>query len=55
MDLGTRARIARTLGTSDDFEHERISVISSDDDLPDDAETRTLILRVEKDKTQFTD
>ncbi|MFC4448145.1 MULTISPECIES: hypothetical protein [Halorussus] len=53
MDLNTRARIARALGTSEDFENERISVIGADNDLPDDAETRTLVIRVEKDETEY--
>jgi len=48
----TEGRIARTLGTSQEFSDERISVIAADDDLPDDADDRTLILRVERDKTE---
>lgn len=53
LDLNTRERIARALGLSDDFEDERISVIAADDDLPDDTEERTLVLRVEKDETSY--
>ncbi len=51
----TEGRVARALGTSEDFENERISVISSDDDLPDDIEDRSLVLRVEMDETRFSD
>lgn len=55
MNLNTRERIARALGTSEDFKDERISVIESDDDLPDDTEERTLVLRVEKDETDYSE